>query len=117
MRDMREVLAEERVLPLLAERDERRGEPAAGVVHQDVERPEVVAHPREETPDVFALPHVEAVADAAPSARHDPVDGRRELLGIAVAHGDVRPEARQRQRDRAADAHRRAGHHRDAVGQ
>jgi hypothetical protein len=81
----------------------------AGVVDQDVDRPELGRRSLDEAVDVFCAANVGCYRDRGPARRHDPI---ASLLGSAlvamVANGDARAEVGQRLCGSGADARRGA---------
>ena len=112
-----EVLTDERVLALGVDVGEVGVEAAAGVVHEDVDRAELGANRLEEAVDGIPLADVELRRHDPPARGLDRPGRRVEVRDVPVTDRDVRTEARERRRDRFTDAHRRARHDCDAVGQ
>ena len=113
VRHAREILPDQRVLALVADVHERGLEPAARVVdeHVDaVERRDPVAHR-------VGVADVEQLGVRVPARAGDLTGGARQPVGVSIADRDVGAEAGERDRDRRADALRRAGHDRATAGE
>ena len=105
MRDAREVLADERVLALVVHVEERGVEAAARVVDEDVDAVER----RDPRVHRVGVAHVEQLGVRVAAGGRDLLGGAGQAVGVAVADRDVGAEARERGRDRRADALRGAG--------
>ena len=114
-----EVEREDLVEALLGDLgDAEPGDQRAGVVDEDVDRPELGRRALHERANVLGAPHVGRDGDRRAAGRHDPVARLFGALPVAmVAERDVGAEIRERDRGRRADARRCAGHERDAAGE
>jgi hypothetical protein len=115
--DAREVLVDERGLTLGAHVEERRPEPPARVVDEDVDRAETGIHIGQPLRHRVTVAHVEHPGDR-PAPRGLDRPGRRgQAALVAVAHGHVGAVGGEGERDRRADALRRTGDDRGAAGE
>src|ERR1019366_4337420 len=117
VRHAEEVLADQRVLALVAHGEKVGEEAAAGVVHEDVDRAEVSGHSRHEVCTGRLVPNVELAGHDPPARGLDAVGGGIEVGDVPVADRDVGAESGKGQGHRLADPDGGAGDDSDPVGE
>ncbi len=90
---------------------------AAGVVHEDVQLPEVLGRSRDGCGQLFGVHHVDRQRERVAAELGDRGRGAFGALGIDVDHGDVGTELREPERDSLADPAAGAGHDRGLAGE
>ena len=117
MCDAGEVLPDQRVLALGGHVDEGSPEPPARVVHEHVDRPELIDDHAEEVVHGLDVAHVELRGHHAPAEQLDFGGQGVEVLHVPVDDRDVGTEAGEGEGRRPPDAGGGARHDGDPVAE